>query len=61
MAEGGSNAVFAPKNGTSLTGVAMTAVCPIENGAFDEDDDGTTVGDFTKVTGGLSVFHLLQP
>jgi hypothetical protein len=50
-----------PKSGSPVTGVAMSVTCPFESGAFDEDDDGTTVGDFTKVTGGLTVFHLLQP
>jgi len=50
-----------PKGGDPVTGVPMTVVCPVEDGAFDEDDDLAAVGAFTVPHGGITVFHLLRP
>ena len=50
-----------PTSGAAATNQLMTVVCPFESGAFDEGDDGTTLGNFTNITGGLTVFHLLKP
>jgi hypothetical protein len=50
-----------PTMGGSMPNQLMTSICPCENGTFDEDDDGTTVGGFTVITGGITVFHLLRP
>ena len=50
-----------PNGGTPRTNVPMTFVCPFESGVFDEGDDGTIVGDFTVLTGGITVLHLLKP
>jgi hypothetical protein len=51
-----------PTSGGALANQLMTTICPIENGVFDEDDDGTTVGGFTTINAGsITVFHLLRP
>ena len=53
-----------PKGGVPVTGQLMTVVCPFEadEGVFHEDEDGTTVGDFSEVVHGITVFHLVtQP
>jgi hypothetical protein len=50
-----------PTSGTPLANQLMTTICPIENGVFDEGDDGTTVGGFNTITGGITIFHLLRP
>jgi len=52
-----------PHGGTPRTNVPVTVICPFEadEGVFDEADDATIVGDFALPTGGLAVFHLLQP
>ncbi len=47
--------------GAVISGVPMEIVCPFENGAFDEDDDGTTIGPFTQAVSGITVFHLIKP
>src|SRR5262245_13193395 len=51
-----------PKGGAPIPNQLMTVVCPFEEaeGEFHEDEDGTTVGDFTEITGGITVFHLMQ-
>jgi len=50
-----------PKGGTPRTNVPMNFICPFESGVFDEGDDGTIVGDFTVLTGGITVLHLINP
>jgi len=52
---------LSPNGGTAITGVPMSFTCPFEDGAFDEADDGTTIGDFTKITGGGGAFLLIHP
>ena len=49
-----------PRGGDPVTGVPMTVVCAVEDGAFDEDDDLAAVGAFTVPHGGITVFHLLR-
>jgi hypothetical protein len=50
-----------PTSGAAVTNQLMTVLCPFESGAFDEGDDGTTLGNFTNIIGGITVFHLLKP
>jgi hypothetical protein len=50
-----------PTSGPPIPNQLMTSICPCEDGVFDEDDDGTTLGAFTTITGGITVFHLLRP
>jgi hypothetical protein len=52
-----------PNGGAPRTNVPVTVICPFEEseGVFDEDDDGTIVGNFAVPTGGITVFHLIQP
>lgn len=52
-----------PNGGAPKTNVPVTVICPFEEaeGAFDEDGDGTIVGNFAVPTGGLTVFHLIHP
>jgi hypothetical protein len=52
--------VFSNSGGV-ITGIPMEVVCPFENGVFDEDDDGTTIGPFTEAISGITVFHLIKP
>ena len=51
-----------PKGGAPVTDQLMTVVCPFEEdeGVFDEDEDGTTVGDFSEIVHGITVFHLVS-
>jgi hypothetical protein len=52
-----------PHGGAPKTNVPVTVICPFEEneGVFDEDEDATIVGDFAVPTGGITVFHLIQP
>lgn len=47
-----------PDGGAPQTGVLMTVICPFINGAADEEDDATLVGDFTTRIDGETVFHI---
>ena len=49
-----------PDGGAPQTGVLMTVICPFVNGAPDEGDDATLVGDFTTRIDGETVFHIEQ-
>jgi hypothetical protein len=52
-----------PKGGAPVPNQLMTVICPFEQseGVFHEDEDGTKLGSFTTITGGITVFQLLRP
>ena len=62
--QGGLLQIYVTLHPTSGAPVAnpqlMTVLCPFENGVFDEGDDGTTLGSFTTITGGVTVFQLIS-
>jgi hypothetical protein len=50
-----------PKGGAPIAAGTMTIVCPLEEGAdeLDEEHDGTTVGDYSEIVGGITAFRLV--
>jgi hypothetical protein len=50
-----------PKGGAPIAAGTMTVVCPFEESedVFHEDHDGTTVGDYSEIVGGITAFHLV--
>ena len=48
-----------PDGGAPITGLPMIVTCVVNApSGFTEEDEGTTVADFTEKTGGRTLFHL---
>lgn len=47
-----------PEGGLPLTGIRMTITCLVGLGMGHGYEEGTSVGDFTNQTGGLTIFHI---
>ena len=46
-----------PNGGAPVTGVPMSVTCLVNKPASFTEEEGTTVGEFTEKTGGLTLFH----
>ncbi len=47
-----------PEGAAPITGLPMSVTCRVNAPAGFTEEEGTTVGDFTEKTGGLTLFHL---
>lgn len=59
--QGGTLAItvtFFPEGGAPVTGLPMTVTCLINKPTGFTGKEGVTVGDFTKITRGATLFHL---
>ena len=53
-------ATLFPDGGGSMPGFLVTFTCVFDGFTLPGLKDGTTVGNFTKITGGLTLFHVNQ-